>query len=148
VVPLPHTVLAVVVAAAALVWGGASLLGRPLPLLSSHAQVPRAWQHTMTPRQFAFSYGVGLGIGFLTRVLSISFYVLIALFLLAGNPLGAIAAASAYAVARGLPVLLAAADGSPAEEIGERTERFRPIAHRADSVALVAIGVGVLLTAI
>jgi hypothetical protein len=146
VLPLPQTVLGVAIAAAALVWGGAALLGRPLRLGSSSAQVPRWWQYTLTPRQFAFSYGVGLGIGFLTRILTISFYVLLALFLLAGNPIGAIVAASAYGFARGVPVLLAAADGSTAEEISEKTEHLRSIALRADSVVLVAIGVGVLFT--
>ena len=72
--------------------------------------------------------------------------MLLALFLLAGNPIGAIVAASAYGFARGVPVLLAAADGSTAEEISEKTEHLRSIALRADSVVLVAIGVGVLFT--
>jgi hypothetical protein len=148
ILPLPHTVLGVAVAAAALVWGGAALLGRPLPLASSSAQVPRWWQYTLTPRQFAFSYGVGLGIGFLTRILTISFYVLVALFLLAGNPIAAITAAGAYGFARGLPVLLAAADGSSAEEIGEKTEHLRAIALKVDSLALVTIGIGVLFTTV
>ena len=110
--------------------------------------MPRWWQYTLTPHQFAFSYGVGLGIGFLTRILTISFYVLVALFLLAGNPIGAIAAASAYGFARGVPVLLAAADGSSAEEIGEKTEHLRAIVLKVDSLALVTIGVAVLFTTI
>jgi hypothetical protein len=148
VVPLPRSAFAVAVAVAALLWGGASLLGRPLPVVSSSAQVPQAWLYTLNPRQYVFSYGVGLGVGFLTRILTISFYVLVALFLLAGNPVGAIAAATAYGFARGLPVLLAAADGSSAEQIGEKTEHIRAIALKADSLALVTIGVGVLFTTI
>jgi hypothetical protein len=141
VVPLPRTALAVAVAVAALVWGGASLLGRPLPVASSTAQVPRVWQYMLSPRQYIFSYGVGLGVGFLTRILSLSFYVSLALLLLARNPFGAVAVSSAYALARGAPVIVAAAGRSSAETMLEKSERVRLLALRIDSLALVAIGV-------
>lgn len=140
VLPFPRAALAVVVGGAAVVWGGAFLAGRRMPVASCSAQVPLAWRYTMTPAQYAFSYGVGLGVGALTRIVTLSFYVLVGLLLIASSPLAAAGATAAYALARAVPVAIAVRTSLPTEEIFERLERLRGLAYTADALALVGAG--------
>lgn len=135
--------LVAVAAILMLVWGMAILAGRPLPVRSPSAQVPLAWRYTMSPGQYAFSYGVGLGIGVVTRVASGSLYALLAVVVFDGRVATGLAAAAAYSLGRGLPVLYASGSSSPEEAMGS-LERIRALATRADGVALLAGGVIVL----
>lgn len=138
--PLPRRETAVVLGAAALLWGIASLRGRPLPLPSRVAQVPSAWSYTMTPSQFMFGYGVGLGLGGLTRIVSFSFYAFVGIVVLAADPLIALVAAQVYAAARGAPIVLAAITDRPAEDIIAFTSARRTFGLRLDAVLLTSVG--------
>jgi hypothetical protein len=139
--------LAVILATAMLVWGAGSLVGRPLPILSPSAQVPLAWRYTMSPAQYAFSYGVGLGFALSTRVASASLYALLVVLLLDGRLSTALAATAAYALARGLPVIYATR-ASSAEHAMHRLEAIRPVAVRTDGLALIAAGVMLLTSTV
>jgi hypothetical protein len=138
---LPTLPFSALIGIVALLWGASSFLGRPLPVYSSNAQVPIAWSHTMSRDQYAFSYGVGLGLGVFTRIPSLSFQALMGVMLLTSNPLLALAIAQTYALARGAPVLAASLANLPAERLVARMAKWRGAAFRADAVALFAVGV-------
>jgi cytochrome c biogenesis protein CcdA len=139
VLPLPRVPLGLVLSVAAFLWGVSVLAGRPLPVASSAAQVPLAWRYTMTPPQYAFSYGVGLGLGVFTRILSFSFYALVGLLLFVDDPFAALLIGELYALARGAPVVAAALVDRSAEEIVERTEAWSGLAFRMDAATLLVL---------
>lgn len=143
--PLPRIPLALALGSAAVIWGISSLLDRPLPVASSSAQVPLAWRYTMSPPQYAFSYGVGLGVGAATRVLSFSFYVFVGLVFLIGDIVAGLMAAQAYALVRSAPVVAASLVDRSAEEMISRTGRWRVVALRADAAILVFVGTTLIL---
>lgn len=139
--PVQGPWVAVFLGAAAALWGAARLVGRPLPVLTSKAQVPRAWRYTLTPPQYLFSYGVGLGLGALTRVPTLSFYVFVGtLLMIAPNVLAAVLVAQCYALARAIPVGAALAGRRGAEQFFNRIGPWQSAAVRVDAVVLVAVG--------
>jgi cytochrome c biogenesis protein CcdA len=145
-VSIPAFASAVLLGTIALLWGGATLLGRPLPVVSTSAQVPLAWRYTLGPGQYAFGYGVGLGLGVLTRVSSLSLYAFFGVLLLLGDPLAGLMLSQVYAVARAVPLLFAADTGRSAVDVG-LTERWRWRIKRLDAAALVAGGSVLLASA-
>lgn len=132
---------ATVVGALCLAVGIAGALGASLPVVSSPAQVPKAWSLTMSPLQHSFAYGVGLGFGVLTRIPSWSLHALLALLILVGDPRVALVAAPIYALGRALPVIAAAGRDDPAPIVVDAIERLRALAFRIDGLVLVLIGV-------
>jgi hypothetical protein len=135
--PVPRAALVALVALPSLAWGLAAAIGRPLPVATPHRQVPLAWRYAMTPAQYAFCYGVGLGAGVFTRIMSFSFYAFVGSLLLVRNPLLAVAISQLYAAARVAPVVAALLVDRPAEELVEETLPWRVIALRFDGAVLV-----------
>ena len=121
--------------------------GRSLPVLSSPAQVPKAWSTTMSAAQHSFAYGVGLGFGVLTRIPTWSLHALLALLLLSADLKVALVAAALYAAGRALPVIVAVRRRAATEAVVTAIERLRPIAFRVDGVVLTIVGVVVLIRA-
>jgi hypothetical protein len=136
-VPVPRVALAALVAVPSLAWGLAAAIGRPLPVATPHRQVPRAWRYAMTPAQYAFCYGVGLGAGVFTRIMSFSFYAFVGSLLLVRDPLLAIGIAQVYAAARAAPVVAGVLVDRPAEELVDRTLPWRRLALRFDGLVLI-----------
>lgn len=146
--PLPRDTLAVALGVMALAAGGAAMAGRSVPVLSSDAQVPEAWSVTMSPAQYAFAYGVGLGLGVVTRVPSWSLYLLLGFLLLVGEPTAALVAAPLYGLARGLPVIAASWLDRPSPEIVGAIERLRPLAFRVDGLITALIGAALVVQSV
>jgi hypothetical protein len=136
-VPVPRVALAALVAVPSLAWGLAAAVGRPLPVATPHKQVPLAWRYAMTPAQYSFCYGVGLGAGVFTRIMSFSFYAFVGSLLLVRDPLLAVGIAQLYAAARVAPVVAALLVDRPAEELVEQALSWRAIALRFDGAVLV-----------
>jgi hypothetical protein len=128
--------------------GIASALGVAVSVISSPAQVPKAWSTTMSPAQHSFAYGVGLGLGVLTRIPTWSLHVLVILLLLAGDVRIGLVAAMLYAAGRALPVVVALARGEDTEIVVDGVERLRPLAFRIDGLVLVVAGLVVLANAV
>lgn len=74
---------------------------------TSHWQIPRAWA-SYHPLLFHACFGLLLGIGWLTVVRFIGYYVLIVECTLLGNPALAAVAMSIFGAFRGLPVFVTA----------------------------------------
>jgi cytochrome c biogenesis protein CcdA len=144
-VPLPRGTMTVILGMLALLAGTGAALGRSIPVPSSGAQVPEAWSVTMSPAQYTFAYGVGLGLGVLTRVPSWSLYLFLGVLVLVGDPAVALVAAPVYGLARGLPVLAASRSDRSSPEIVEAMERFRPLAFRTDGLIMALIGATLIL---
>jgi hypothetical protein len=145
--PLPRRELVIAVGGAASLAGLASLASRSLPVLSSAAQVPEAWRHTLCPAQYAFAYGTGLGLGVFTRIPSWSYHLLLALILVLGDPVLALLAAPTYALARGVPVILAAGSRRPGHAVVEAMAGWRGAAFRLDAALTLVVGVGLIVVA-
>jgi hypothetical protein len=135
------TVFASLTALVAVPWAVAQLLGRPFPTPSPSAQVPRAWSHIFTPSTAMLAYGVGLGAGVFTRVLTPSLYVCVAFSVVYASPALSLASAAAYAVARVAPLLV----GQPnAWDVGRPLGTTFVIFRGVDACFLL-LGLGVLV---
>jgi hypothetical protein len=132
-----------VVAAAALAWGVSSVLGRPLPRPSSSRQVPFSWRR-YPPLKAAFAWGVGLGIGFLTRVSSSNYYIMLALVTVWGGWAPALVAAVAYGLARGVPVVLTVPAALAPEDHALRIDEWSATAYVLDAAVLVLGGLALM----
>lgn len=141
--PVPEPEAPAILGAASVLWGITTAAGRPLPVVSSAAQVPAAWFHTMTPRQFAFGYGVGLGLGVLTRIRSFSFFAFVGLLVLLADPLIGIVVAGLYASARAVPVFMASLSDRKDRVLSDEGS-LRSAVVRADGVALILVGVALV----
>lgn len=139
--------IAPAVGLACLAVGVAAALGASLPVLSSPAQVPKAWSTTMSAGQHSFAYGVGLGFGILTRVPTWSLHALLLLLVLVGDLRVALFAAALYAGGRSVPVVVALARGQETEPVVHAIERLHAVAFRLDGLVLVLTGIVVLATA-
>jgi hypothetical protein len=145
-VPRPATGAFIAVTAA--IWGTAALAGRSLWLPSSPRQVPLGWRYAMTPHQYLFSYGLGLGFGLATRVLTISLFVLLAMVMWTGEaPIAGIAVLF-YSLARGTPVAMAVTMNGRSEPTEAILESNRGLMLRLDGLAVIAAGIAVVAVGI
>ena len=76
-------------------------------------QVDERWVDTYRRWLYASGYGVQIGAGFATYVMTAGVYLLAALAVLTGSPLQALAGGVAFGLVRGLSVLVAAAGQTP-----------------------------------
>jgi hypothetical protein len=127
--------------------GAAGALGASVRVLSSPKQVPKAWSRTMTPAEHAFAYGVGLGMGVLTRIPTWSLHVLLLVILIAADVRVALVAAALYAIGRAIPVAVSAGRDDPAPAFVDAIDRARPVAFRIDGVVVALAGVALLARA-
>ena len=102
----------------------------------------------MAPAQYSFSYGIGLGLGVLTRVRSFSTYAFLVLIVLLHNALIGVGVALFYAVARSVPVLVAAFSHRGVEEFIEKTEGWRAMAAQVDALVLLLVGFALTLASV
>jgi hypothetical protein len=109
----------VVLAGAAAAYGTSYLLGRPLPVPHTYRQVPKVWREAFSPEVAAFLYGLGLGIGFFTKVPYATFYVAVGLSFVLANPLAGLAAGAVFGLARTLPPVLFRLRGAQLGEVEE-----------------------------
>ncbi len=120
---------------------GAGVLPNLLP--NSSWRIPQAWAR-WGQAWYAMAFGMALGIGFLTAIPSVGFYVLI-LGALTLNSIEAVAAVFlAYGFARALPiplVAIAAALHRPPDNSTEQVRRLANLALPLEVAVLVMVGV-------
>jgi len=102
-------------------------------------QVPEGWRRTLPVPLAAGLYGVLLGLGFTTFILSFAVWALAGIAVALGDPALGLAIGVAFGVGRALPVVALAPGGSGAP-MAERPEVLRAL-RRIDAVALVACAV-------
>jgi hypothetical protein len=110
-------------------------------------QVPEAWRRTLPITVAAAGYGVLLGLGFTTFVLSYAVWALAAVCVALGDPPLGLALGIAFGVGRALPVVLLAPAGAQAATaaMGERPASLRGL-RRVDAAALAACALALALT--
>jgi hypothetical protein len=110
-------------------------------------QVPEAWRRTLPITVAAAGYGVLLGLGFTTFVLSYAVWALAAVCVALGDPPLGLALGIAFGVGRALPVVLLAPAGAQAATaaMGERPATLRGL-RRVDAAALAACALALALT--
>jgi hypothetical protein len=91
----------------ALVYGGADLLGRPLPVPTRRWLVPRSFL-SLGEGLGGFVFGAVLGAGFLTVVPIVGFYVLLLWCLAKSDPTLAAAVMGVFGLSRAVPSLVVA----------------------------------------
>jgi hypothetical protein len=101
------------------------LTGRSLPV--HPRQVDERWLVTYRRWIYAGGYGVQIGTGFATYIMTAAVYLTAALAMLTGEPLQALGAGIGFGLVRGLGVLLAAPARTP--------ERLRALLARVDGWA-------------
>ena len=79
------------------------LVGLRLRVLSGRWVIPRAWQ-AYGARRFAWLFGFNLGLGWRTRVGTMSFWLVLAACMLLNDPLVTLSALLSFALTRALPV--------------------------------------------
>jgi hypothetical protein len=120
---------------------GLGLSRRPVRL-GRQCQVPRAWGRTMPPRRRYFLWGLLLGCGVATPILSSAFLVLLGAQLTAGVLLGGVAGA-VFGATREALALLPGLRGDDPQATMALLPRLRPTVRRLN--ALVALGGGLAL---
>ncbi|MGH8860564.1 MAG: hypothetical protein ACRDVG_04900 [Jatrophihabitantaceae bacterium] len=118
--PAPSVTWAIVLAAALIaVASDTAVFGRSLP--DHPRQVDERWLVTYRRWLYAAGYGVQIGAGFATYIMTAAVYLVAVLAIVTGSPGAAFAVALAFGAVRGLTILVAAGAGTP--------ERLRS-AHR------------------
>jgi hypothetical protein len=132
-------------AAAAIALGAAALEARGKAIMPQvRRQLPEHWRRVLPMPLAAGLYGVLLGLGFTTFVLSFGVWALMAVAFAVGDPEAGVLAGLAFGVGRALPiVMLAPLAGSPAgirvtELMASRPGLYRG-ARAGDAVALAAL---------
>jgi hypothetical protein len=112
------------------------LAGFHLPL--HPRQVNERWLGSYRRWIYAAGFGVQIGVGFATYIMTAATYLLVLLAALTGSPAGALIAGLSYGVLRGLAVLLSARCRTPQallalhrrlSELGPPSERFVMLAE-------------------
>lgn len=95
-----------ILGAVAATYGAAELYGVTWWVPTRHWQVPKEYVRYGMPF-YAAAFGLILGVGFLTFVTSVGYYLLIGICLLVGDPFRAALLMGVFGLARTVPVLLA-----------------------------------------
>ena len=110
-----------------------------------HRQVPESWRRVAPLPVASFGYGVLLGLGWTTYVLTLAVWALFALAFALGDPVLGVAAGVAFGLGRALPIVgLAPALERPlgmrvADAMAERPGLLRGM-RLVDALALVGVG--------
>jgi hypothetical protein len=108
----------------AIAYGLSYVIGRPLPLPRTYRQVPKLWREVFSARTAGLLYGVGLGLGFFTKVPYATFYIAIVLSGVVGDPLLGIASGATFGLARALPPVVLRLLTVRSEDIDETLETW------------------------
>jgi len=141
------------VAAAALALAAAIAEARGVPIVPQvRRQLPVGWRSSMPMPVAAAGYGVLLGLGFTTFVLSYGVWALMGIVLAVGDPLAGLVAGIAFGLGRALPIVVLAplADRRSGERACEAMTMNRGWlrgARLGDAAALVALGAVLIGTA-
>jgi hypothetical protein len=100
-------------------------------------QVPESWRRVLPLPLASAGYGVLLGLGFTTFVLSFAVWALAALSIAVGDPLLGLAVGVAFGAGRALPVVVLAPGGALHTAMAERPSIYRAL-RLADALALLA----------
>ena len=139
--------LAVVVLAGALIDARLS----PLPLPTVHRQVDERWLTTYRGWIYGAGFGLQLGTGVVTIVVSAATYTMLFAALLTMTVPGGVAVGTAFGVVRSLPLLLTARLRTPARlhQATRRVAASEPLAQRltvAGQLATAVAAIGMVLT--
>jgi hypothetical protein len=109
-------------------------------------QVPEAWRRTLPVPLAAAGYGVLLGLGFTTFILSFAVWALAGVSVALGDPALGLAVGVAFGTGRALPVVLLApfAGGAVSAAMCERPAILRRL-RRVDALALAACALALAL---
>lgn len=139
---------------AVVVLGGALLDARvaPLPLPTVHRQVDERWLTTYRGWIYGAGFGLQLGTGVVTIVVSAATYTMLVAAVLTTSVAGGLAVGTTFGIVRSLPLLLTARLRTPARlhATTRRVAASEPLAHRvtvagqlgAAAVAFAAAGFG------
>jgi hypothetical protein len=137
--PSPSLLLAAaVVLAAACIAAERGWLGLRLPV--HPRQVDESWAVRYRRFLYAGGYGVQIGTGFATYIMTTAVYLTAALAVLTADPMAALAVGVIFGAIRGLAIIIGAA--------GTRPDRLRSIHRRLDDLApasvVAALGVQIV----
>ena len=121
----------------------------PLPLPTVHRQVDERWLTRYRGWVYGAGFGLQLGTGVVTIVVSAATYTMLVAALLTMTLWGGVAVGAAFGIVRSLPLLLTARLRTPARlhDTTRRVASSEPLAHRLTvagqlATAVVAAGVG------
>lgn len=125
---LPAIVVTLCIACVAVVYGVSYLRHRPMPIPTSSWQVPRLWREVFPPSVTGLLYGSGLGVGVLTRVPFVLYYIVLALIALDGTTASAFMTGAVYGIGRLAPIVssVLARSSEAHVDVVERLLRRRP----------------------
>lgn len=128
--PVESAAWAVAVAVAALYLPRSLGWADAPPLVQSCAQVPQAWSRRFRPATTAWLYGLSLGSGVYTRVMTPAYYLLWLLPFLAGGAAWAVGVWALYGLVRSGNVWLLAWQARPPSPMERATELSLGLASR------------------
>jgi hypothetical protein len=112
---------------------------RPRRPLGIHRQVPRQWLQVLGERRAYAAWGAVLGMGTATVIPYSAYVVLVAVQLVSGPVLGALAGA-AFGISREALALVSAARLGTLSEITDLLPRFRRTVARFNIATILAVG--------
>lgn len=113
-----------------------------LPRPQINRQVPASWRSLLHPHLVSFLYGLGLGTGFATRIITGTFYVLVIGVFAVGNSIFAMLAFTLFGVGRALPIgllgwqLRSSYTGEQIHPFLERVVAHMELMHFLNSLAM------------
>lgn len=118
-----------------------------IPAPNTHRQVPSRWRRLYPAGPVSLAYGLLLGVGFLTSVPVMTFYVANAWVLLFGTPTTGGILGGIFGLGRWLPILvvgLKASSSSQAYYLTKRWDTWAPAVHLINGIFL-GTGAGVMM---
>ncbi|MFN2537340.1 MAG: hypothetical protein ABR549_04205 [Mycobacteriales bacterium] len=106
-------------------------------------QVEETWLRTFRPWVYGAGFGLQIGVGFATYIMTAATYLLVVLAALTGSPVVAIATGATFGLVRGLAVLLGSGARTPAQlrELHRRLAALAPLSRRVVMVWEAAVAV-------
>ena len=110
-----------------------------IPMPSASRQVFSKWRLTLSPGKVALLYGLELGVGLTTYVITATFYVVVVWAILAGDALLGAFTMTFYGLGRALPILWLGWYPTDTEErsrLSDALDRWKPLVHLLNGLAL------------
>lgn len=122
-----------------------------LPAPQCQWQVPATWRSHLPLDLAALLYGLGLGIGLVTRIPVSTFYAAVLGVVLVGNPVLSALIMAAFGLGRALPLICMAwlLDSSETNfRLTEVLHRWKPVVHLLNGLALSCAGSCLMVAAL